>query len=81
MNNKQLTAILGYFFVTVLVSLSDRITPDFKWSDLFQPHVLIPALVSGVVTVTAYKSNGFQNNATKDTEDADTNQDNDPELS
>ena len=80
MNKKQLTAILGYFFVTVLVSLSDRITPDFKWSDLLQPHVLIPALVSGVVTVTAYKSKGFQDNATPAEEDAP-NQDNDSELS
>ena len=80
MNNKQLTAILGYFFVTVLVSLSDRITPDFKWGDLLQPHVLIPALVSGVVTITAYKSNGFAKNATLDSSDGVT-PDNDQELS
>lgn len=81
MNSKQMTAILGYFAVTVLVSLSDRITPDFKWADLLQPHVLIPAFVSGVVTVTAYKSNGFQKNADTPLDESESNSGNDPELS
>jgi hypothetical protein len=75
MNSKQLTAILGYFLVTVLVSISDKITPEFKWSDLTEPHVLIPAFVTGVVTVTAYRSNGFQAKA-----DPPVTEGNDPEL-
>jgi hypothetical protein len=74
MNSKQLTATLGYFFVTVLVALSDKITPDFKWSDLIQPHIIFPAIVTGLVTVTAYKSNGFHEKADDVTTDSDQDQ-------
>jgi hypothetical protein len=65
MNKKQVLASIGYVVTAIITALSDKITVDTTWADIFAPNSLFKALAAGVIAFMAYKSNGFQEKADK----------------